>query len=193
MIRSPEWLSDPAHRPRALFDRFGIEVLATTDPALSDLSHHDDDRVLRLAGPGHPHLPARRPDQSHASRTGFGDAKLAEMTGTDVGSFEGFPRRDPRAPCRLPRARRHRDRSRRADLRTGWLPRLGDRGAAPKAMTGASGEDAARYHGHMLIEMAQMSAEDGMVMQIHAGSTRSTNRALADRFGPTWAPTSRAR
>jgi glucuronate isomerase len=36
----------------------------------------------------------------------------------------------------------------------------------------------------MLIEMAQMSAEDGMVMQIHAGSTRSTNRALADRFGP---------
>jgi glucuronate isomerase len=54
-----------------------------------------------------------------------------------------------------------------------------------KALKGAlTREEAARYYGHMLIEMAQMSAEDGMVMQIHAGSTRSTNHALADRFGP---------
>jgi glucuronate isomerase len=48
MIRSRSGSPIPSHRPRALFDRFGIEVLATTDPALSDLSQHDQDRRLRL-------------------------------------------------------------------------------------------------------------------------------------------------
>jgi hypothetical protein len=68
---------------------------------------------------------------------------------------------------------------------TEWLPRAEIEALHDKALKGAlTREEAARYHGHMLIEMAQMSAEDGMVMQIHAGSTRSTNRALADRFGP---------
>ena len=47
-----------------------------------------------------------------------------------------------------------------------------------------SADDARAYHGHMLIEMARMSAEDGMVMQIHAGSRRNTNAALFDQFGP---------
>jgi glucuronate isomerase len=71
------------------------------------------------------------------------------------------------------------------DLRTEWLPRAQIEALHDKALKGAlTREEAARYYGHMLIEMAQMSAEDGMVMQIHAGSTRSTNHALADRFGP---------
>jgi glucuronate isomerase len=120
-----------------------------------------------------------RPGQAAAMR------KLGDMTGTDVGSFEGF--------LDAIRERRAAFRARGAtatdhdvpDLRTGWLPRPEIEALHGKAMAEAlSGEDAARYHGHMLIEMAQMSAEDGMVMQIHAGSTRSTNRALADRFGP---------
>jgi len=68
---------------------------------------------------------------------------------------------------------------------TAWLPPAEIEGLHSKALTaGLTTDEAARYHGHMLTEMAQMSAEDGMVMQIHAGSTRSTNRALADRFGP---------
>jgi glucuronate isomerase len=180
-----EWLSDPSHRPRALFDRFGIEVLATTDPALSDLSRHDD--IASSGWPGRV-IPTFRPDDLiNPMRPGQAAAirKLGDMTGTDVGSFEGF--------LDAIRERRAAFRARGAtatdhdvpDLRTGWLPRPEIEALHGKAMAEAlSGEDAARYHGHMLIEMAQMSAEDGMVMQIHAGSTRSTNRALADRFGP---------
>jgi glucuronate isomerase len=35
----------------------------------------------------------------------------------------------------------------------------------------------------MLVEMARMSLEDGLVMQIHPGSYRNHNRGLFERFG----------
>src|SRR5207244_986525 len=53
-----------------------------------------------------------------------------------------------------------------------------------RALRGESSqEDAARFMGHMLIEMARMSAEDGLVMQLHVGSLRNHNAALFSRFG----------
>jgi glucuronate isomerase len=36
----------------------------------------------------------------------------------------------------------------------------------------------------MLVEFARMSAEDGLVMQLHAGSLRNHNEAVYRRFGP---------
>ena len=48
----------------------------------------------------------------------------------------------------------------------------------------ATTDDAARFTGHMLIEFARMSAEDGLVMQLHVGSLRDHNAALFARFGP---------
>ena len=47
-----------------------------------------------------------------------------------------------------------------------------------------SNDDARAYYGHLLVEMAQMSVEDGLVMQIHAGSRRNTNRGLFEVMGP---------
>ena len=44
-------------------------------------------------------------------------------------------------------------------------------------------QDAARFTAHMLLEMARMSVEDGLVMQLHVGSLRNHNRAVFDRFG----------
>jgi glucuronate isomerase len=120
--------------------------------------------------------------------------RLAEMTGADIGRFDGFLEaiRDRRAAFRA-RGATATDHD-VPDLRTEWAPRAEIEALHDKALKGAlTREEAARYHGHMLIEMAQMSAEDGMVMQIHAGSTRSTNRALPTGSAPTWAPTSRAR
>jgi glucuronate isomerase len=180
-----EWLSDPAHRPRALFDRFRIETLATTDPALSDLAQHD--RIVASGWSGRV-IPTFRPDDLiNPARPGQAGAMqaLGGMTATDVTTFRGF--------LDAIRARRaaFRDRGATATdhdvpfLMTAWLPRAEIEELHAKALTGdLTRDEAARYHGHMLTEMAQMSAEDGMVMQIHAGSTRSTNRALADRFGP---------
>jgi len=180
-----EWLSEPGHRPRALFDRFRIETLATTDAALSDLAQHD--RIAASGWPGRV-IPTFRPDDLiNPARPGQAGAMqaLAGMTDTDVTTFGGF------LDAIRTRRAAFRDRGATATdhdvplLLTAWLSRAEIEGLHAKALTGGLTKDeAARYHGHMLTEMAQMSAEDGMVMQIHAGSTRSTNRALADRFGP---------
>ncbi|MFW5881903.1 MAG: glucuronate isomerase, partial [Roseicyclus sp.] len=181
--RIADWLADPANRPRALFDRFGIEVLATTDPAGSDLAHH---AAIRASGWTGRVLPTFRPDDlidparpGHAAAV----ARLAEQTGTDTGSFAGY--------LDAIRTRRAAFRAMGATatdhdvphLATEWLPR-----AAAEALfarrDSLSPQEARAFHGHMLVEMAQMSVEDGMVMQIHAGVARSTNPALAARFGP---------
>jgi len=39
------------------------------------------------------------------------------------------------------------------------------------------------FRAQMLTEMAQMSLEDGLVMQIHPGSARNHNRKLYERYG----------
>jgi glucuronate isomerase len=48
----------------------------------------------------------------------------------------------------------------------------------------ATSDDAARFSAGMLMEMARMSVEDGLVMQIHPGSLRNHNQPLFQRFGP---------
>jgi glucuronate isomerase len=105
------WLTDPAHRPRALFDRFGIETLATTDPALADLAQHD---AIAASGWTGRVIPTFRPDDLiNPARKGHSGALhgLAEMTGTDVADVRRVSRRDPHSPCGVPRPGRHGDRS----------------------------------------------------------------------------------
>ncbi len=54
-----------------------------------------------------------------------------------------------------------------------------------RALAGqATAEDAAQFTGHMLMEMARMSSEDGLVMQLHPGSRRNHDADLFQRFGP---------
>ena len=177
-----EKLARDDHRPRALFDRFGIEVLATTDSALDDLHHHkavaDSDWSGRV-------IPTFRPDG--VLDPGDPDfsknlSALSRITDTDISTFNGY--------LSALRARRavFRDMGATATdhavevIRTEWL---GDPDALwVRVQNGlASTEDQARFYGHMLIEMAQMSVEDGMVMQLHVGSRRNTNAAVMDRFG----------
>ena len=177
-----EKLAQPDWRPRALFDRFGIEVLATTDSALDDLTHHkavaDDGWAGRI-------IPTFRPD-------GVLDpcdpmfcenlAQLASITATEIDTFAGYlsALRQRRAFFKSlgATATDHAIES----IHTEWLAAPDD--LYQKVRTGAgSRDDAIRFYGHMLIEMAQMSLEDGMTMQIHAGSRRNTNRDVLARFG----------
>lgn len=177
-------LKTPAFRPRALLTRFGIDVLATTDTALDDLNAH-----ARFAKAGHATrlLPTFRPDAVlDPSAPGWAQAleRMGEMTGEDTACLSGY-----RAALRARRAHFIARGATATDhaidhLATEWL----DDGAAAAlldaCLTGRADVAARRrLHNHMLIEMAQMSVEDGLTMQIHAGSRRNTDRALFARFG----------
>lgn len=175
-----DWLTDPAHRPRALFDRFNIEVLATTDGALDPLSDHD---TIRKSDWGGRVVPTFRPDavlDPNGSEWGDAVAQLGRMTGQDTLSFQGYLE-----ALRLRRAA-FKDMGATATDHaievpvTCWLDAPG---AVYAQLIAGDMTHADAFHGHMLVEMAQMSIEDGLVMQLHAGSRRNTNHRVMDAFG----------
>lgn len=178
-----EKISDPAFSPRALFERFEVEVLCTTDAATDTLDQH---RRLRADGMRNV-LPTFRPD----AVTDIGNPDwtaqieaLGETSGIDVVGYAGY----------VGALERRREAFKEmgalaADhaALTPYTGRLDDADAEAifaRALRGeASEDDAARFTGHMLMEFARMSAEDGLVMQLHAGSLRDHNTALSARFG----------
>ena len=172
-------------RPHALLGDFNIEVLATTDSALSDLAHHKAARKLKLHGKI---IPTFRPDSVlDPKHPDFKDdiAKLGELTGEDTESFSGYLEalRDRRAYF-MAYGATATDHS-VTDLMTCYLTEKRAATLYAKARTGKiTPKEAQVFYGHMLTEMAQMSAEDGLVMQIHAGSKRNTNQAIYKKFGP---------
>lgn len=178
-------LATPEFRPRALLSRFGLTVLATTDAALDDLSAH-----AAFAATGHATrlIPTFRPDAVlDPSAAGWSDGmgRLADLTGEDTATLSGY-----RTALRARRAHFIAHGATATDhavdhLATEWLDDGAARSLLDACLTGRADEAARRrLYNHMLIEMAQMSVDDGLTMQLHAGSRRSTNRVLADRFGP---------
>ncbi|MEM7723083.1 MAG: glucuronate isomerase [Pseudomonadota bacterium] len=177
-LAKPEW------RPRAAFQRLGIETLATTDMALDPLEEH---QMLQDDWPGRV-VPTFRPDDVlMPDRPDFRTnlQKLAQITGIDTEAYAAFldALRSRRAAFRkLGATATDHDVP---DLMTCWLEISEIEALHAKAVKGPlRREDARQYYGHMLCEMALMSANDGMVMQIHAGSRRSTNAKLAAAYGP---------
>ncbi len=88
--RIAERLARDAFRPRALFERFGIEVLATTESPLDDLAHH---AAIRASGWKGRVITAYRPDPVvDPESPGFaaGLIRLGELTGEDAGSWRGY-------------------------------------------------------------------------------------------------------
>jgi glucuronate isomerase len=179
-------LAEEAFRPRALYERFGLEVLATTDDPCDDLAAHralaDDpswhgrvvptfrpDRYLEVGAPGWSRLADR----------------LAEVSGVGTGSWAGFlgalrARRDHfRAHGAVSADHSHAD-ARTDKLSPDDAARLFDRargGAATPA-------EATALRRHLLWEMARMSAEDGLVMTLHPGVHRDHHAPTAAAFGP---------
>ncbi len=177
-------LQTDAFKPRALFDRFNIEVLATTESPLDTLPFHDqiaasewDGRVITTFRPD----PVMDPEFE-----GFVDnvEQLGELTNTDISSYTGYLNalRDRRGYFRA-RGATATDHG-HPSPRTADLSGTESAALYQKVLSGsASSEEADLFRAQMLTEMAAMSVEDGMVMQIHPGSFRNHNQVLFDRYG----------
>jgi glucuronate isomerase len=180
-----ERLQSPEFLPRALFDRFNIEVLTTTDAATDSLQHH---RAIHESGWGGKVLPCFRPDAllAIASENWRRDVgRLDEVSGERIRDFSSF--------VGAMKKRREYFRSMGATSTdhavvepfTSELRAADVEALFQKALAGeATASDERVFQGHVLMEMARMSTEDGMVMQLHAGSLRNHNRPLFNRFGP---------
>jgi glucuronate isomerase len=178
-------LATEAFRPRALFERFGIEVVATTEGATDTLEHH---RTLRASGWSGRILSTFRPDDVvDPEREDFAQnlQKLAALTGEDVGSWDGYlaALRRRRAFFREVGGATATDHghptARTADLSRQDCEALFARITAG----GASAVDAELFRAQMLTEMALMACEDGMTMQLHPGVWRNHNPWLFAHYG----------
>jgi glucuronate isomerase len=177
-------LAEPAFRPRALFDRFRIEVLATTESPLDDLRHH---RVLKASDWRGRVITAFRPDPVlDPEYPGFRANldELSQLTGRDCTSY-----RDYLEALRQRRAyfATHGATSTDHGHPTAVTADLSDANAAALFQriirADVSAGDAELFRAHMLTVMAGMSLEDGLVMQLHPGAWRSHNPTVLARFG----------
>ena len=177
-------LTWPEYRPRALFERFGIEILATTDPATATLSAHAqlaaegwEGRVIPTFRPD-PFLEPARDDWRRLL------GSLSESSGIDAHHYEGY----------LDALRQRR----RAFVAAG--ARASDHGHLSADMTPLADTDARRlfdealrgnhspasaaaFTAHMLFQMAEMASGDGLVLQLHPGVVRDHDRGTAARYG----------
>ncbi len=179
-----EQLATPAFRPRALYERFNIESLSTTDAATDTLDHH---RRIRESGwPGRI-LPTFRPDtviNIDAPNWKRNIELLSHISGIHITGYHAF------IMALEQRRAFFKQMGATATDHAALTPHTeqfhaGEANAIfERALYGnATPDDAARFTGHMLMEMARMSCEDGLVMQLHVGALRSHNRAVLERWG----------
>jgi glucuronate isomerase len=177
-------LTTPEFRPRALFEKFNIEVLATTDSPLDTLEFH---KAIKASGWKGRVVPTFRPDAViDAEHAGFLEniQKLGEITGENTGSYRGY--------LSALRMRREFFKSMGATATdhghaTAMTADLDHDTAASlygRIISGHSvPEEQEYFRAQMLTEMAGMSVEDGLIMQLHPGSVRNHNRFLYEKFG----------
>jgi glucuronate isomerase len=170
--------------PRTLFERFRIEVLATTDSPLDSLGDH---KAILESGWKGKIVPTFRPDPVvDPAFDGFGKnvEALGTLTGEDTATWRGYltalaARRQFFKSLGATATDHGHATAKTADLgesKAEWL--------FAKVMTGdADAEHQELFRGQMLTEMARMSVEDGLVMQIHPGSVRNHNARVFEKYG----------
>ena len=180
-----ETLCRPVFRPRALLERFGIEVLATTDDPCDDLAHHAavrDDAAVRTRV-----LPTFRPDRylepAHPDWPELVDA-LGAVTDTDAGDYKSFiAALEARRRYFVAHGAVSADHS-HADAGTAPLDQTEAERIFAAARAGtATTDEATALRRHLLLEMARMSVEDGLVMTLHPGVYRNHHTPTFERFG----------
>lgn len=179
-----EALAQPEFRPRALFERFNIEALATTESPLDDLQYH---RIIRESEWNGNVITAFRPDPVvDPDFEGFDEnlQTLGQLTDEDTHSWSGY--------LEALRKRRAYFKTFGATSTDHGHPTAATRNYGSeeseqlfrKIINGHFSErEAEDFRGQMLTEMAKMSIDDGLVMQIHPGSFRNHNKLVFSRFG----------
>jgi glucuronate isomerase len=177
-------LRTPAFRPRALFERFNIEVIATTESPLDPLDHH---KAIRASGWKGKVVTAYRPDPVIDPETiGFVEnlEKFGEMAGEDVSTWAGYLRAHENRRAFFRAAGATSTDHGHPTAFTADLPTVECAALYAKVRSGeGDATDAELFRGQMLTEMARMSIDDGMVMQLHPGALRSHNPSVLARFG----------
>jgi glucuronate isomerase len=179
-----EKLKTDAFRPRALFERFNIEVLSTTEGPDDPLTDH---KAMRASGWKGRVIPTYRPDTViDAEHENFRPSLEAfgKLTGEDVHSWRGYlaahrKRRADFAHLGATATDHGHLTPATADLGPGDSEKLFERIVGNEF----TARDAELFRAQMLTEMARMSLEDGLVMQIHPGSYRNHNKFLMDHYG----------
>jgi len=177
-LRTPEFL------PRALFESFRLEVLATTDAAFDSLEQH---KKIKASGWNGRVLPTFRPDAVvDAEYAGFRQnlEKLGEVSGEDVSSYTGYlnalrKRRVYFKENGCTATDHGHLTAMTADLSPNQATALYERIYTGKTSPG----DVELFQAQMLTEMAGMSVDDGLTMQLHPGSIRNHNRVVYEKFG----------
>ena len=177
-------LSRPEFRPRALFDRFNIEAIATTEAATDDLRWH---AMIRDSDWGGKVITAYRPDGViDPEMAGFADnvALMGHQTGFNTATWYGYlDAHRARRAFFIDHGATSSDHG-HASARTEDLSQADAAALFAKALRGTcTAEEADAFRGHMLTEMARMSLEDGLVLQIHPGSRRNHSDDVLAMFG----------
>jgi glucuronate isomerase len=177
-LRTPEFL------PRALYERFNIEVLSTTDSPTDPLNDH---KAIRASGWKARILPAFRPDSVvDPEFAGFAGliAKLGEQTGEDTSTWTGYLNALRKARARFRELGCTSTDHGHPTAQTADLPTTEAAALFSQVLSGkADAQKQELFRAQMLTEMAQMSLEDGLVMQIHPGSVRNHNRKIYEKYG----------
>lgn len=178
-------LQQPEYSPRALFERFNIEVLATTDSAADTL---EDLQKIRASGWKARIIPTFRPDSVvNINLPSWRENinQLSAASGIDITDYPSFVRALEQRRAFFKTMGATATDSGVYSPATEWLSPAAVEAIFQRALKGtATREDGMQFSAHMLCELARMSTEDGLVMQIHAGVYRNHNPEIYRRFGP---------
>jgi glucuronate isomerase len=182
--RISEKLSSPEFRPRALYNHFGLEVITTTDSALASLEAHE---IIRKSGWNGRVLPTFRPDAAvDPDFAGFAEnvKTLGKLYNEDTATWKGYLAALRKARKRFQSLGCTATDHGHPTANTANLPDNEASALHAKVIAGsASASERELFRAQMLTEMARMSVEDGLVMQIHPGSYRNHNALIHKRFG----------
>lgn len=176
-------LAKPEFAPRALLKQFNIEVLCTTDAATDQLEDHRrlHEEGLNLI------RPTFRPDavvNLNAANWRANIDKLSHVSGSEIGSYAAFIQALEARRAHFKQLGAAATDHAAVTAHTEHLTEHEAQTIFDRALAGQVSEaDATRFTAHMLVEMARMSVEDGLVMQLHVGSIRNHNDIISRRFG----------
>lgn len=170
--------------PQNLFNRFNIEVLATTDSTCTDLSNHKKLQSMGLSGRV---IPTFRPDDiSDPKRSDWKDTlnKLSKQSGIEIATFANLL-----SALKRQRAYFIEHGATATDhgvfsAQTLKLEKKEAEELFQKLLDGdLSQENVEKFRAAILFEHGVMSAEDGLVMQLHPGSLRNYDVKIFEKFG----------